>query len=142
MAGHPQLLPVPDSVSAPYWEGCRRRELLIQRCAACGSFRFPPAPLCPHCRSRETQWVRASGRGKVYSWIVVVHPVPREIWADKVPYVVALVELKEGVRLPTNIVECDPASVEADMPVEVVFEDVAPSVTLAKFRPLRSPAAG
>jgi uncharacterized OB-fold protein len=98
--------------------------------------------LCPKCRAAEAGWVRASGRGKVYSWIVVVHPVPREIWADKVPYVVALVELEEGVRLATNIVECDPGSIAAEMPVEVVFEDVVPEVTLAKFRPLHPPAAG
>jgi uncharacterized OB-fold protein len=136
------LLPVPDPVSAPYWDACRRHELRIQRCAACGLFRFPPAPLCPHCRAPEAQWVRASGRGKVYSWIVVVHPVPREIWGDKVPYVVALVELAEGVRLPTNIVECDSARIEAGMPVEVFFDDVAPGVTLPKFRPLCLGAAG
>lgn len=136
MADYRKPLPVPDPVSAPYWEGCRRHELLIQRCTACGQLRFPPAPLCPQCWSEETEWVRASGRGKVYSWIVVVHPVPREIWADKAPYVVALVELEEGARLPTNIVECHPHEVEAQMPVEVVFEDAAPGITLPRFRPL------
>jgi uncharacterized OB-fold protein len=78
----------------------------------------------------------------VYSWIVVVHPVPKEIYATEVPYVVALVELEEGVRLPTNIVECDPASVKAEMPVEVVFEDVTPEVTLPKFRPCGTARAG
>lgn len=131
----PKPLPVADPDSRPFWEGCRRRELLLQRCADCGRFRFPPSSACPGCGSRQQTWVEASGKGRVYSWVVVVRPVPREVFADDVPYVVALVELDEGVRLPTNLVGCDPDAVVGDMAVEVVFEEVTPEVTLPKFRP-------
>ena len=81
------------------------------------------------------QWVRASGQGKVYSWIVVTHPVPREVYGDEVPYIVALIDLAEGTRMASNIIGCKPDDVVADMAVEVVFEDVSEDVTLAKFRP-------
>lgn len=138
MTGYRKPLPVADSVSAPYWEACRRHELLLQRCTDCQTCRFPPTPLCSRCHSPRAEWMKASGRGKVYSWNVVVHPVPRELYADEVPYVVALVELEESVRLPTNIVGCDPSRVEAEMLVEIVFDDVTPDVTLPKFRPVLS----
>lgn len=128
-------LPASDPDSGPFWEGCRRHELLLQKCRACESTRFPPARLCAECGSEESEWIEASGRGRIYSWIVVVHPVPREVYADEVPYVVALVELDEGVRIPTNIVGCEPHEVTADMPVMVTFDDVSDDVTLPKFRP-------
>lgn len=141
MAGtYRKPLPVPDAISAPYWEACRRHELILQRCGDCGTVRFPPAAMCSCCRSRKAEWKRASGTGKVYSWNVVVHPIPEDLYAADVPYVVALVELDEGVRMPTNIVDCDPKRIEADMPVEVVFDDVTEAVTLPKFRPVRPDA--
>lgn len=128
-------IPVPDADSTPFWKGCREHQLLIARCAECSLPRFPPAGMCPHCQSAKVEWRRASGRGKVFSWIVVNHPVPKDIYRLDVPYVVALVELDEGVRMPTNIVGCDPKSIHADMPVEVTFDDVTPDLTLPKFRP-------
>lgn len=137
MGAYGKPVPVPDAVSRTYWEACRRHELILQRCARCGTFRFPPASMCSRCGSGDTEWSRASGTGKVYSWTVVVHPIPHEVYAQDVPYVVALVELDEGVRMPTNIVDCDPHRIEADMPVEVVFDDVTEAVTLPKFRPVR-----
>ena len=129
-------VPVPDIDSAPFWEGCRQHRLMIQRCAACGHLRFPPAGMCPNCRSMESDWVGACGHGRLYSWIVIRHPVPREIYAGDVPYVVALVDLEEGVRIPTNMI-CTPEELVGDMPVEVVFDDVSPDLTLPKFRPVR-----
>jgi len=132
-AGKP--VPVPDVDSAPFWNGCREHRLLIERCAECGVPRFPPSGMCPHCRSNKVEWLKACGRGKVFSWIVVNHPVPKDIYRLDVPYVVALVELEEGVRMPTNIVGCDPGAIRADMPVEVAFEDVSAELTLPKFRP-------
>ncbi len=136
MTAYGKPVPAPDADSAPYWQGCREHRLLIQKCGACGAVRFPPASLCPDCGSAAHDWIAASGRGRVYSWIVVTYPVPKDIYAGDVPYVVALVELDEGVRLPTNIVECDPHDLMADMPVEVVFDDVDDTLTLPKFRPL------
>jgi uncharacterized OB-fold protein len=129
-------VPVPDVDSAPFWEACRQHRLLLQRCAGCGQTRFPPSGLCPHCRSGEFNWLTASGRGRLYSWIVVRHPVPREIYADDVPYVVALVDLEEGVRMPTNMV-CSAEELVGGMPVEALFDDVSADLTLPKFRPMR-----
>jgi uncharacterized OB-fold protein len=135
MGDYLKPLPVPDPDSGPFWAGCREHRLLIQRCAGCGAFRYPPGPVCPHCRARGADWVQSAGRGTVYSWIVVTHPVPKEVYAAEVPYVVALVELEEGVRMASNIVGCAPAEVRADMPVEVLFDEVAPGVALPRFRP-------
>lgn len=132
-------VPAPDVESARFWRGCRDGTLLIQRCGGCGRPRFPPSGMCPHCRSTAHDWMAASGRGTVFSWIVVVHPVPKEVYRDDVPYVVALVELEEGVRMPTNIIGCDPQAITADMAVEVVFDQVADDLVLPRFRPGQSP---
>ncbi len=132
-------LPVPSELSAPFWEACRRHELIIQRCQNCRAFRFPPAILCPECLSESVEWTRVSGRGKIFSF-VIFHRVYHPSFAADVPYAIALIELEEGPRLVSNIVDCPPAEVVCDLPVEVVFEDVTPEVTLPKFR-LR-PASG
>lgn len=133
---YPKPLPAPDPDSAHFWAGCRSHRLLIQRCRGCGTPRFPAGPVCPACRSRAADWIEASGRARVFSWIVVRHPVPREVYQDEVPYVVALVTLEEGVRMATNIVGCAPEAVAADMAVEVVFEDATAGISLPKFRPV------
>ena len=128
-------LPVPDHLSRPFWEGCRAHELRLQRCGACQTVRFPPGPVCPTCRSEEVEVVLSSGKGVVYSWIVVRHPIPASVYATEVPYVVALVDLAEGVRMTSNIVGCPPDEVRADMRVELVFKDVTDEVSLPQFRP-------
>jgi uncharacterized protein len=131
--------PVVDHLSEPFWRGCREDRLLIQACDACATPRFPPGPLCHACGSDRSRWIEASGRGRVYSWIVVRHPIPAEIYASEVPYVVALVELDEGVRMPTNLVGCAPEALTADMRVEVCFRDVG-DVRLPQFRPVEREA--
>ena len=131
-------LPVRDPLTTPFWDGCQRHELLIQRCSACGSTRHPPGPLCLQCRSDQYEWIASKGRGTVYSWIVVRHPIPAEVYADKVPYVVALIDLAEGVRVVSNIVGCEPEAVTAGMPVELFFRQAAENVTLPQFRPAQS----
>jgi uncharacterized OB-fold protein len=131
-------LPVPDSESAPFWASCRAHKMKIVRCTACGQVRFPPTSFCPKCQSAEHEWVEASGVGKIFSWIVVRHPVPKDVYALDVPYVVALVELDEGVRMPTNIVDCAPEDVRADMRVQVTYRDVTDEVTLPVFAPIVS----
>lgn len=127
--------PVADHDSAPYWQGCADHKLLIQRCTACGTHRFPPGPTCQECGGRDLAWIEASGRGTVFSWIIVHHPVPHEVYAGEVPYVVAIIELAEGVRMASNVIDCAPDTVHADMPVEVTFRDNGAGVILPLFRP-------
>lgn len=134
-------VPVPDSDSELFWRGCREGRLLIQRCSDCRTPRFPAREHCAKCHSNENEWIEASGRGKVFSWIVVVHPVPREVYGSDVPYVVALIDLTEGIRMASNIVGCDPHAVYAGMEVEVSFEKRPDGVVLPKFRPRRITAA-
>lgn len=128
-------IPVADPDSAPFWEGCRQGKLLIQHCNSCNQNQFPPGNICSSCRSDALVWKEASGRGTVFSWIVVVHPIPKPVYAEDVPYVVALVELEEGVRMPTNIVGCDSDKIAAGMPVKVFFDRVDGDVVLPRFRP-------
>lgn len=128
-------IPEADIETAPFWDGCRDHRLMLMRCAKCKSFRYPPTPFCAACQSGEAEWVEATGKGTVFSWIVVRHPVPRESFGDVTPFVVALVELEEGVRMASNIVGCEPEAVRGGMPLEVVFDDVTDEVTLPKFKP-------
>jgi hypothetical protein len=127
-------LPAVTEDGAPYWEGCRAGELRAQRCDACGRLRWPPSVLCPHCLAEGGTWVRLSGRGVVYSFIVVHRPQHPAFFAD-VPYNVAIVELDEGPRLHTTIVGCANEALRVGLPVEVVFDRVNDEVTLPRFRP-------
>jgi uncharacterized OB-fold protein len=134
MTEYQKPLPLPTQDTREYWEGCRRHELLIQRCRKCGVFRFYPRPMCPDCNSMEFEWAKAGGKGRVYSWTVAVrqfHP------AFEVPYVIAIVELEEGVRMTTNVINCKPEELFVGMPVKVVFEDVTEETTIPKFRPIK-----
>jgi uncharacterized OB-fold protein len=128
-------LPVLDPESTPFWEACHDHKLKIVRCLDCGTVRFPPTSFCPNCNSAKLEWIEASGKATVFSWIVVRHPVPKDVYALDVPYVVALVTLEEGVRMPTNIVGCAPEEVTAYMPLKVQFRDVTPEITLPVFAP-------
>ena len=127
-------LPRIDEESRGFWEACARHEIYLQRCRGCGATRFYPRVLCPVCLSSATDWVRASGKGTVYTF-TVTHQNQAPGFREEVPYVLAVVELAEGVRMMTNIVGCPPEDVRIGMPVEVVFEDVTPEVALPKFRP-------
>ncbi len=107
----------------------------MQRCRACAALRYYPRALCPRCLSDETEWVLSSGRGSVYTYSVT-HQNQAPGFRDEVPYVVAYVQLDEGVRLLTNLVGCAPDEIRIGMPVEVVFDDVSPTVTLPRFKPI------
>jgi uncharacterized OB-fold protein len=129
-------LPVISEDTQPYWEGTRAGELRAQRCRACRHLRFPPSILCPKCLGEETDWERLSGRGTIYTFIVIHRPV-HPAFLDDAPYNVAIVELDEGIRTHTNIVECANEDLHVGMPVEVVFEKINDNVTLPKFRPVK-----
>jgi uncharacterized OB-fold protein len=118
----------------PYWSAAREGKLLIQLCQGCREYVFYPRLQCPYCFSERLDWVEASGRGTVYSYSVVLNNPPTSFQPD-VPFVIAIVELEEGVRQMTNIVGCDPQEVRCGMPVEVVFEKLTDEITLPKFKP-------
>ena len=129
-------IPAPSPETARYWQGCRAHELWLPYCLSCDRFHFYPRAFCPYCFSWEIEWRQVSGRGKLYSF-AIQHRVWHPAWRGEVPYVTALVELDEGPRLYTNLVEVepDPAHIHCDMPVEVVFEDMSDEISLPKFRP-------
>ena len=127
-------LPRLDEESRGFWEAARRHELVVQRCRSCGAFRYHPRAVCPACLSDDTEWVRASGRGEIYTF-TVTRQNQAPAFAARVPYVLAYVLLDEGVQVLTNIVDCDPEAVRIGMPVEVTFEDLNDEVSLPVFRP-------
>lgn len=130
-----KFLPVPDPGTMPFWEGCKRHELLIQECESCGKRQFYPRRLCSACAGTALRWLRTSGRGTVVSWTVVRHPVS-PAYADDVPYVIALIELDEGPVMMSSVVDCEIERMASGMPVEVCFEDWTDEITMPKFRPL------
>lgn len=127
-------LPQPDLETQPYWDAAREGKLLIKRCRACERPHFYPRPFCPHCWSDDTEWVEASGRATLYTWSVVrrndLPPFP-----DRVPYVAAIVDLEEGPRMMTNVVDCDFDSLHEGMPLVVGFREETAEVTSPVFRP-------
>ena len=129
-------LPHLDEESRPWWEALQRHELYIQKCRECGDTRYYPRALCTSCMSANTEWVKCSGRGKVYTF-TATYQNQTPGFRESLPYIMAYVELDEGVKMLTNLVDCAPEQVKIHMPVEVVYEDVTPEVTLAKFRPAR-----
>ena len=130
--------PAPDDDTAFFWEGCRDGELRILRCDSCGRYIHWPRPVCSNCLSTSLTPQPVSGRGRLYSYTIAdqaFHP-----WfADKVPYVVAVIDLEEqpGLRIVTNLVDHED-DYAVDMPVEVVFRQVADDLVLPLFRPIRS----
>lgn len=114
-----------------FWDGVRAGHLLLRKCAKCSQLQHPPTPMCPNCGSLEWTTQEAAGTGTVYSWIVSKHPTQ----PDAEPRIVALVELAEGLRLVSNLVDVESADVRNDMTVEVCFRDYD-GVTLPQFRPV------
>lgn len=128
-------VPVPSVESKAYWDGLRGQRLMMPRCDACSQFWFPPSILCPHCGSDRSQWQELSGRGEVFTY-VVFHRVYHPGFADDVPYVVAVIALKEGPRMISNVIGIAPDEIRCGMPVEVVFVDGPDGTVLPKFRPV------
>ncbi len=121
--------PLPDltwAPTAPYWAGAARGELRIPRCDACGRFCWYPHEHCDACGASSLTWEVTSGRGTLFSWVVVTHPFLPQ-FADLVPFVPALVALDDdpAVRVPTRMVDCDPDALEFEMPVRVTFRPIS-----------------
>ena len=131
---HPDrpLPDVDDPITRPFWEACRRHELVIQRERGTSRWIFPPRP---HYAG-DTEWTRVSGRGRVFTF-VIARPPFLPAFADELPLVLAVVELEEGPRLVGNVRGCAAEEVRTGMAVEVVFEDLTERVTLPQWRPAK-----
>ena len=126
-------LPVMEGMTREFYENCSRGELCFQRCARCEKLRHVPTLRCAGCGSWEWEWSPSTGRGKLATWTVVRRPMHPD-FADEVPYAPAVIELDDGVRMVSWVVDCPPEELYSRMPVEVVFDDVTAEVTLPKFR--------
>ena len=126
-------LPVPNADTKPFWDGCRQHQLRFQKCGECGHVRWPPSIICPKCHSQNTEWILSSGRGKIYSY-AVHHQAYHPAFRDKLPYVVAIVELDEGPHLLTNIIGSPHDQLECDLAVTVTWEDVTGEISLPEFK--------
>ena len=125
-------LPERTELAAGYWEAAKRHELAVQRCEDCGALRHYPQELCPTCLSPAVEWATLSGRGTIYTF-VVSHAAFHPFFEDRLPYVVATIELEEGVRVLSELDE-PPEQVRIGAPVEVFFEELDDETTLPRFR--------
>lgn len=127
-------LPTPDLETQPFWDGAREDKLLIRRCRDCHKTHFYPRPFCPTCWSTNVEWMEASGRATLYTWSVV-HRNDLPPFGDRVPYVAAVVELEEGPRMITNVVESEFDSLEVGMALRVAYQPISDDVTIPVFAP-------
>ena len=126
--------PVPTRDSAPFWEAAKQEKLLIQRCTDCGQAQFYPRGFCIHCLSESLEWVAASGRGRIHSY-TICHVPGHPAMAGRVPYVMALVDLVEGVRMLVEIQDIDLSKIAIGSAVKVLFEHRVDGWTLPQFHP-------
>ena len=127
-------LPTPDDEQQPFWDAAREGKFLLKRCRSCGQAHFYPRPFCPKCWSDEVEWEEASGRATLYTYSVV-HRNDLPPWPERVPYVAAVVDLEEGPRMMTNVVNCEPDAVEVGMALTVTFEERTDEFTVPVFEP-------
>ncbi len=130
-------LPAPLAPEAkPYWEGLKLDKLMLPQCKDCGKAHFYPRILCPHCHSRNLTWVEASGRGKLYAF-EILHRSFNPAVKTPLPYVLAMIELEEGPRMLSNLINIkpDPALIRCDMPVTAVYVKQNDNFTLPFFQP-------
>jgi uncharacterized OB-fold protein len=131
-------VPEPDGLSAPYWEGLRRNQLLVQRCTSCGNWQWGPEWLCHKCHSFDMAWTAVEGRGELYSWTRVYHPVHPAL-KDRGPYLIAVVELPHAgrIRMLGNLLGDAMQEPAFGSAVQVEFEHhetASPPYSLAQWR--------
>jgi uncharacterized OB-fold protein len=136
MADYNKPLPTPDPVTRPFWDSLKAHAVQLQRCGGCNQVVYYPRPLCPACGSDDLSWTSVSGRGVVHAF-AIPHRHPNPAFGSTAPFVVALIELEEGARMLSNLVDVDPTpeAVKVGMAVEIVYDDVTEEMTLPKFRP-------
>ncbi len=127
-------LPIPDEDSIVFWEACRRQRLVVQQCAACQRYRFPPSPICPDCLSPRATWREDGGQGEIETFCVYHSELAGPAWQAELPYVVAVIRLRQtGVQILSQIQCDDPCDISIGQPVHVIFEPASEWVTLPKF---------
>lgn len=133
MAEGKRPLPKPTPETQHYWEGCKSGELRLQTCNDCSKTYFPPRPFCPKCGSRSVKVVKASGKARLYSYVIHARPSP----GFDPGYAIAVVELAEGPRMMTNIVDCPqtPEALQLDMDLQVTFQKQNDEISLPMFKP-------
>ena len=129
----PIKAPQIDDSTQEFWDAARRGVLRIKHCNACGANHYYPRPFCPTCWSTDVEWIDAAGTGTLYTYSVV-HANDLPSFRYRLPYVVAMVDLDEGPRMETNLVECPLDQIRVGMRVAVVFEDEG-ELVLPRFRP-------
>ena len=134
MSNYDKPLPIVTEEARPFWEACRKHKFILQKCKECGHVQYYPRLLCAECWTDSLEWVDATGKGVVYSY-TAVHRAPMPGFRPDVPYIIALIDLEEGVRMMSNVIKCKPEEVRVGMPVTVEFEDIAEDIGLPKFKP-------
>ena len=131
------LKPLPriTGETKPFWNAARLGTLAIQRCDDCHQYQWYPRGFCSNCWSTHIRYVKASGKGTVWTY-TITYQNRSPGFSQEVPYVLALVELDEGVKVFTNIIECKPDDVQIGMAVEVVFVQATPQIHIPMFKPV------
>jgi uncharacterized OB-fold protein len=124
--------PIENNDTAFFWQGVRDHKLLIQRCAECQTLRHPPGPMCPQCHSLQWNTLTSNGHGTLYSFVICHHP---PIPPFEYPHPIGLIQLEEGTRLISQVVDVSPDALQIGMALKLVFREVEPELTLPLFRP-------
>ncbi|HEY1828412.1 MAG TPA: Zn-ribbon domain-containing OB-fold protein [Acidimicrobiales bacterium] len=125
-------LPTPEGDTIEFWEAAKNERLLIKHCTSCGKFSYYPRPFCPHCWSEQVEWHEASGEGTLYTWSVIYNN-DQPIFRDRVPYVAAIVDLAEGPRMVTNVIDCPFEELSIGMPLKVTYMPISDDYTIPVF---------
>lgn len=129
----PAPAPAVTPETKPFWDAAASGRLVLPRCDACATVVWYPRAFCPDCGSTSVSWFEASGRGRVHSFTVTRRG--QGAYRSAAPYVLAYVELEEGPRVLTNVVDGDPEALEVGQAVTVVFHDTGEDTALPRFRP-------
>ncbi|MCB5167567.1 OB-fold domain-containing protein [Streptomyces bambusae] len=127
-------LPEPDAFTRPYWEAAAAGRLLLRRCAGCGRAHHYPREFCPYCWHDEVVWEQAEGTATLYTWSVV-HRNDLPPFGERVPYVAAVVDLAEGPRMMTEVVDCEAGALRVGMGLRVAFREAGDGMAVPVFRP-------
>jgi len=127
-------LPTPEGDTFEFWEAAKEGRLLIKRCGDCGAFSYYPRPFCPKCWSENVAWYEASGDATLYTWSVI-YSNDQPIFRDRVPYVAAVVDLAEGPRMMTNVIDTAFEDLEVGMALTVRFMAISDDFSIPVFVP-------